>query len=224
MKKLNKHKLGFSLLEMVLVLAIICLLGGVIGGICIAISNSFITTYNLDDSSDYALLFSRGFENSFLAKSQKGKGASNTLPAASNTVSWYVNGSTSISTYPTLRCVEGTTNSAVFEPKFLGGSDGVNKWDILMFYKWDPASERVLYRIIMKDGKAGTNFTYFYEGGFWVPRFTDRKINGGSNSMNIMVSGDEMTQTYLTSRGFGTGQIATNKFNDGFKSVIEFHS
>ena len=124
MKRLNKHKLGFSLLEMVLVLAIICLLGGVIGGICLAISNSFITTYNIDDSSDYALLFSRGFENSFLAKSQK-SGASNSIPAASNTVTWYVNGSTSISSYPTLRCVEGSSDTAVFEPQFLGGSDGV---------------------------------------------------------------------------------------------------
>lgn len=223
MKRLNKHKLGFSLLEMVLVLAIICLLGGVIGGICLAISNSFITTYNIDDSSDYALLFSRGFENSFLAKSQK-SGASNSLPAASNTVTWYVNGSTSISSYPTLRCVEGSSDTAVFEPQFLGGSDGVYKWDILMFYKWDAASERVLYRILMKDNKNGTNFTYFYEGGFWVPRFTDRKVNNSSNSMNIICSGDEMTSGYLTTRGFSTAQFTGNQLSDGFRSKIEFHS
>ena len=214
MKRLNKHKLGFSLLEMVLVLAIICLLGGVIGGICLAISNSFITTYNIDDSSDYALLFSRGFENSFLAKSQK-SGASNSIPAASNTVTWYVNGSTSISSYPTLRCVEGSSDTAVFEPQFLGGSDGVYKWDILMFYKWDAASERVLYRILMKDNKNGTNFTYFYEGGFWVPRFTDRKVNNSSNSMNIICSGDQMTSGYLSTRGFSTAQFTVSdlKYN-----------
>ncbi|MBR3340271.1 MAG: type II secretion system protein [Clostridiales bacterium] len=223
MKRLNKHKLGFSLLEMVLVLAIICLLGGVIGGICLAISNSFITTYNIDDSSDYALLFSRGFENSFLAKSQK-SGASNSIPAASNTVTWYVNGSTSISSYPTLRCVEGSSDTAVFEPQFLGGSDGVYKWDILMFYKWDAASERVLYRILMKDNKNGTNFTYFYEGGFWVPRFTDRKVNNSSNSMNIICSGDQMTSGYLSTRGFSTAQFTGNQLNDGFYSKIEFHS
>ena len=223
MKRLNKHKLGFSLLEMVLVLAIICLLGGVIGGICLAISNSFITTYNIDDSSDYALLFSRGFENSFLAKSQK-SGASNSIPAASNTVTWYVNGSTSISSYPTLRCVEGSSDTAVFEPQFLGDSDGVYKWDILMFYKWDAASERVLYRILMKDNKNGTNFTYFYEGGFWVPRFTDRKVNNSSNSMNIICSGDQMTSGYLSTRGFSTAQFTGNQLNDGFYSKIEFHS
>ena len=223
MKRLNKHKLGFSLLEMVLVLAIICLLGGVIGGICLAISNSFITTYNIDDSSDYALLFSRGFENSFLAKSQK-SGASNSIPAASNTVTWYVNGSTSISSYPTLRCVEGSSDTAVFEPQFLGGSDGVYKWDILMFYKWDAASERVLYHILMKDNKNGTNFTYFYEGGFWVPRFTDRKVNNSSNSMNIICSGDQMTSGYLSTRGFSTAQFTGNQLNDGFYSKIEFHS
>ena len=220
MKRLNKHKLGFSLLEMVLVLAIICLLGGVIGGICLAISNSFITTYNIDDSSDYALLFSRGFENSFLAKSQK-SGASNSIPAASNTVTWYVNGSTSISSYPTLRCVEGSSDTAVFEPQFLGGSDGVYKWDILMFYKWDAASERVLYRILMKDNKNGTNFTYFYEGGFWVPRFTDRKVYTGADSRNIICGGQEMGN-FLSAQSISTNQIPSNVLSEGYMTNISY--
>ena len=152
MKRFNKHKFGFSLVEMVLVLAIVCLLGGIIGGLCIAISNSFITTYNIDDSADYALLFSRGFENSFLSKTQ---GASNTVST------WYVNGSESISSYPTLRLKQGTNDQAVFEPQYLGGSDGTYKWDILMYYKWDAASERVLYCVLLKDNKAGTDFYHW---------------------------------------------------------------
>ena len=93
-----------------------------------------------------------------------------------------------------------------------------------MFYKWDAASERVLYRILMKDNKNGTNFTYFYEGGFWVPRFTDRKVNNSSNSMNIICSGDQMTSGYLSTRGFSTAQFTGNQLNDGFYSKIEFHS
>ena len=55
MRKQTKNKKGFSLVEMVLAIAIIILIGGVIAGICASISNSFITTYNIDDSSDLIL-------------------------------------------------------------------------------------------------------------------------------------------------------------------------
>ena len=50
MRKQAKNKKGFSLVEMVLAIAIIVLIGGVIAGICASISNSFISTYNIDDS------------------------------------------------------------------------------------------------------------------------------------------------------------------------------
>ncbi len=213
MKRFNKHKFGFSLVEMVLVLAIVCLLGGIIGGLCIAISNSFITTYNIDDSADYALLFSRGFENSFLSKTQ---GASNTVST------WYVNGSESISSYPTLRLKQGTNDQAVFEPQYLGGSDGTYKWDILMYYKWDAASERVLYCVLLKDNKAGTDFTYFYQGGFWVPRFTDRKVYGSAAGKNILVSGEQMASNTLADHGFGSNQIPPTLLNSGYYSQISY--
>ena len=219
MKRLSKHKLGFSLVEMVLVLAIICLLGGIIGGLCIAISNSFITTINLDDSSDYALLFARGFENSFLANSQKQGPSGNCV--------WYVDSSTSKASYPTLRVVTPTAPSgktdrdnAVFEPEFLG-ENGTYKWDILMYYKWDSASERVLYCVLLKDRKNGSDFTYFYEGGFWVPRFTDRKATNGS-SCNIIVSGEEMKGNTISAHGFGTNQIPGALLDGSYKSMIEY--
>jgi prepilin-type N-terminal cleavage/methylation domain-containing protein len=210
MKRVNKHKLGFSLVEMVLVLAIICMLGGIIGGLCIAMSNSFLTTYNIDDSSDYASLFARGFENSFLAQSQK--------VGAANTASWYVNTSEG---YPTLRVKAGTSaDTAVFEPQFLGGSDGVYKWDVHMFYRWDEPNERVLYCVVLKDHKMGTDFMYFYQGGFWVPRFTDRnKYNGTSSS--ISVSGNEMG-SYLNTIGYNTSQIPANVIAEGYYSSITY--
>ena len=209
MKRLSKHKLGFSLLEMVLVLAIVCMLGGIIGGLCIAMSNSFLTTYNIDDSSDYASLFARGFENSFLAQSQKG--------GAANTATWYTNTSAG---YPTLRIEKGGSTSAVFEPQFLGGSDGVYKWDVHMFYRWEESSERVLYCVVLKDHKMGTDFMYFYQGGFWVPRFTDRnKYNGTSST--ITTSGDEMG-SYLNTIGYNTSQIPGNVLSAGYYTKITY--
>jgi len=207
MKKFRKHKLGFSLVEMVLVLAIICLLGGVIGGICVAISNSFITTYNIDDSSDYAMLFGRGFENSFLAKTQK---------PTSNTISWYVNNSAG---YPTLRVKEGSADTAVFEPQFLGTGGG--NWDILMYYKWEESSERVLYRVLLRDRRNNTGFTYFYEGGFWVPRYKDRNAYNSSNNI-ISVTGEPMNSTSLSSHSFSTNQFSSSQLDGSFKNIITF--
>jgi hypothetical protein len=201
-------------MEMVLVLAIICLLGGIIGGLCLAISNSFITTYNIDDSSDYALLFARGFENSFLSKSQKPTGAANQV------CTWYVrnNGSD----YPTLRVKEGSSDTAVFEPQFLGSnSDGNYKWDIYMFYKWDPDSERVLYCLFLKDNKNGTDFAYFYQGGFWVPRFTDRKVYTGADSRNIICGGQEMGN-FLSAQSISTNQIPSNVLSEGYMTNISY--
>ena len=75
MKQKRKNKKGFTLVELLLSLAIICMIGGVIAGLCASIGSSFGTTYNLNDSADYAALFGKGFENSFLAITQ-GKGAS----------------------------------------------------------------------------------------------------------------------------------------------------
>lgn len=215
MKRLSKHKLGFSLVEMVLVLAIICLLGGIVGGLCLAISNSFITTYNIDDSSDYAILFARGFENSFLARQQS--------TATNGLTTWFVDTSTSYATYPTLRVKEGSgAPTAVFEPQFLGGSDGTYKWKIYMFYKWEEASERVLYAIILKDNKTGTDFTYFYQGAFWVPRYLDRKEYTGS-SKNIMVSGNQLTSTFLTDTvGIAANKIPSNVQGTGYYTQISF--
>ena len=210
MKKCRKQKLGFSLVEMVLVLAIICLLGGVIGGLCIAISNSFITTYNIDDSSDYAMLFGRGFENSFLAKSQK---------PTSNTISWFVNTSEG---YPTLRIKEGSAgDTPVFEPRFLGTGGG--NWDILMYFKWDAPSERVLYRVLLKDRRNNTGFTYFYEGGFWVPRYTDRNVYNSTNNI-ITVTGEGMTPGALSTHSFSANQFTSTQLDGSFKNTITFSS
>ena len=55
-----KSKKGFTLVELVLAIAIIVLISGVVAGICASISNSFITTYNIDDSSDYASIIRFG--------------------------------------------------------------------------------------------------------------------------------------------------------------------
>ena len=65
MKQKRKNKKGFTLVEVLLSLAIICMIGGVIAGLCASIGSSFGTTYNLDDSADYAACMVRALKTHF---------------------------------------------------------------------------------------------------------------------------------------------------------------
>lgn len=160
-----KSKKGFSLVELVLAIAIIILIGGVIAGICGAISNSFVTTYNIDDSTDYAMLYARGFENSFLAYSQSKNGVAN------DTYKWKIKDAKGdVGTIPTLVVTTGSGDKAVFDPQFLGQDDAKAKWNITMFYKFDSSTACVMYRIFIKDNYDDTAITR-YDGSFWLPRF-----------------------------------------------------
>ena len=66
----------------------------------------------------------------------------------------------------------------------------------------------------------GTDFLYFYQGGFWVPRFTDRNQYNGTTS-SITTSGTEMS-AYLSSNGYNTSQIASSVLSEGYYSEITF--
>ena len=174
MKMYSKNKKGFTLVEMILSLAIICIIGGVIAGICVSISNSFATTYNIDDSTDYAMLYANGFENSFLSKTCGQSGV------AKDKWEWSVD---PVNNIPVLNIsYKDGTPDQVFQPHFISssGSEGESKWEIRMFYKWDSSSSCVLYKIFVKDNYSRTHYVYMYEGSFWVPRYTER-----SNQNNV---------------------------------------
>lgn len=192
MKKHNKNRKGFTLVEMLLSLAIICLIGGVIAGLCVGIANSFITTYNVDDAADYAMLYAKGFENSFLSATQ------GTAASAGKVYQWKI--SKDGTSVPYLVCIHDSTSERVFEPRFLGTTNTSSKWDVHMFYYYDSTSENVYYRIFIKDNYSRTKYTYNYDGSFWVPRFSDRATNSGAaaRSINVLTSGDSLPMTAKT--------------------------
>ncbi len=189
MKKSNKSRKGFTLLEMMLALAIICMIGGVIAGICAGISSSFGTTYNIDDSSDYAVLYAKGFENSFLAATQDSN-------ATGQAYSWWIDES---STIPYLMCTgSGVTGSGkVFEPRFMGNSATESKWDVHMFFRYDENSNTVAYCIFIKDNYGKTTFSNFYEGSFWVPRFSTR-VGSDSRKIEIDTTSNPLNEDTFT--------------------------
>lgn len=222
MNKFRKNRKGFTLVEMILSLAIICLLGGVIAGVCAAISNSFGTTYNIDDSTDYAMLYGKGFENSFLANTQ-GNGASG------NTWEWWVDSGSAI---PYLKMRTNTPNKTinVFEPKMIGNKTTDSKWKIYMFYRFNDTTATVDYKIFIKDNYAKTPYVYVYEDSFWVPQFEKRaEYAGVGTSRTVKVSGNAMSEdTFKNTYHFTEDEYKTvkkfveNPGNAGFGSIIKY--
>ena len=222
MRRHNKNKFGFSLLEMVLAIAIIVLIGGVIAGICASISNSFVTTYNIDESADYAMLYARGFENSFLATTQ--------LDASNgNSWEWTIANPKGLNVTTPLLTVKKPDNSTepVFNPRFMTSDDASddNKWGISMFYMYDDTNEVVYYRVFIKDNYQ-SNFVSRYDGSFWVPRLMERAERAGAGGRSVTVSGNKLDAATLKNvYGFSDDEVAqlgSNALDDDYKDVIKF--
>ena len=214
----RKNKKGFTLVEMVLSLAIIVLIGGVIAGLCASISNSFVTTYNIDDAADYAMLYAKGFENSFLSYTQS-------TGSAGDTWSWTIDSSTG--NVPLLKYTlpDGTTGAA-FNPKMVNPSSSTDpKWSVYMFYKFDDSKALVSYKIFLKDNFNKTAYVYMYEGSFWVPQFEKRaEFAGVKDSRSVSVSGLPMQQSTFTSYGFSSEEWnqVKNFMDPEYKTVIKY--
>jgi len=211
MKKMSKNRKGFTLVEMLLSLAIICMIGGVIGGLCVSIANSFTTTYNIDDSADYAMLYAKGFENSFLATTQ-GAGQKD------DQWTWTVANNKGVSGPPLLQVTKNkSTPQNVFTPQFIGTSSTPSKWSIIMFYAVDKKTEStdslvVKYRIYMRDNYSRTSYIYRYDGSFWVPRFYERaKMAGVDSKREIKVDTNSAPMTDDTLRAFCTDGATLNQ-------------
>lgn len=224
MHRYNKgKKKGFSLLEMVLVIAIVVLIGGVIAGVCAAISNSFITTYNIDESADYAMLYSRGFENSFLAITQSDG-------ASGNVWKWWIENPRGLSgKIPTLMYEKPDgTKDAVFNPHFMTSSDpgDNNKWGVSMFYYYDSANECVLYRIFIKDNYDNTGYVNRYDGSFWVPRFMERAEKAGvDGGRRVDLYGNQLSETTMKNvYGYTQDEVnqIANAWDNNYKDGIQF--
>lgn len=66
MKSILKNKRGFTLIEVMLAIAIICLIGGLFVELLCATTDSYYRTYNQNDAADYAQLYARAIENNIL--------------------------------------------------------------------------------------------------------------------------------------------------------------
>ena len=173
MKRVSKNKKGFTLIEMMLSIAIIMIISGLFVTLIVAIKNSYLSVYNADDSADYAMLFAQGFENSFLSCAQRSD--------LSSSVTYYVANShlyKEVSGTPEL--VFSTTQNKV------ASQDGYikDKWDIKMDYEWDSSKNSVKYTITIIDNYyAPGNVCCVYESYVGLPHFDNGSISVGTKTV-----------------------------------------
>ena len=198
MRRLYSSKRGFTLVEMMLALAIISIIGWTTVALMIAIKDSFMTTYNTNDSSDYAMLYADGFENSYLAHSQNksaGKFGCNT-----NSV------------------LEQNDGVPVFTPRQMKTTnvttgDVVDKWVVRTYFYVDPAdaSKTVKYKIFILDNYYSPTWKVMsvYEGSVWAPHLKSGKLTLENYSSSD--AADSYIKTHYTLTGWGNYLVYDGK-------------
>lgn len=167
MKRIRNNKRGFTLVEMMLALAIIVIIGWTTVALMMAIKDSFMTTYNTNDSSDYATLYSNGIENTYLRHTQEKT-------------------DTTITINPT-HSILTDNGTAVFSPSQMTTkrqSDGVtvDKWEIRTFFYFDNTDEGrqvIRFKVFVVDNYYSPSYKIMavQEGSIWAPHMGYGKVS-----------------------------------------------
>ena len=174
MRHIVKNRRGFTLVEMMLSLAIISIIFGLTTALMVSINDSFTLTYNLNDSTDYAMLYGSAIENSVLSqisKKDKSSWECGTYSPSGGTES----GDEQNSILMITSASSGT--SPVFEPhqmktKQNGTGAVVDKWRIEMYF--NVSGSIVNYVVLVYDNYYNPTQPLMckYEGSFWIPHST----------------------------------------------------
>ena len=187
MKRIHNNKRGFTLVEMMLALAIIVVIGWTTVALMMATRDSFMTTYNTNDSSDYATLYANGIENTYLRHTQERTDTTITIDKNHSILK--------------------DNGTAVFTPGQMSThrqSDGaqVDKWEVRAYYYYDntDAGRQVIrVKIFVVDNYYSPTYKVMatQETSIWAPHMGYGKV-----SLSNSLSGDAV-DVYLRSQPYG---------------------
>ena len=165
MTKANKK--GFTLLEMMLSIAIIVLVSGLFVSLILATKDSYYRTYNRNDSTDYAALYSQALENQILRDWQM-------MPTINDTIKYgiTVDGTSSLA-----REVGGGFHSPtpIFNLSQMTNKNGDIKWEIYIGnVVWDETNNKLTYTIYIVDNYYNPgSLQSTYTSSIWLPVHND---------------------------------------------------
>ena len=170
MKRTNKH--GFTLIEMLLAIAITLIISGLFLSLIVTIRASYYRTYNDDDCADIAAMYAEALENQILLDIQNDEDDIISI----NADGMLVNTST---TYPLNFNLIDNFNRASTE----------KKWDIRMICYYNSDTNEFRYQFFFVDKYVNPGYLhYVYEGSFWLPYYAPYQNH-------TMGSGDEYDGT-----------------------------
>ena len=188
MKRTNKH--GFTLIEMLLAIAITLIISGLFISLIVAIRASYYRTYNDDDCADIAAMYAEALENQILLDIQNNE---------DDTISIGTDGI--------------LTNTNTNHPLEFDLIDNFNrsstnqKWDIRMICYYNADTNEFRYQFFFVDKYINPDYLhYVYEGSFWIPYYAP------FNSHN-MGSGDEYDGTGNYGWDYNIGGVSDPGFS-----------
>lgn len=160
MKRVNKN--GFTLVEMLLAIAIMLLISGLFVSLVIAIKDSFYRVYNDDDSTDYAMLYAQALENQILYDVQNDfKGT------------YYINTDflfCSTSNSDNNQFTDDSHNTFATLKDFNKTKDGNVKWRIYLSASYESSTGLLSYTIYVVDNYDNPDtLVQAHSGQMWIP-------------------------------------------------------
>lgn len=165
MRKLNKNKKAFTLVELMLAVAIIIMTSGIFFSLIIMVMKSHTNVATTNDAADYALLNARAFENTVINAKTVGTGDSSIYVSHNKLTK------------------DGTPLFDLEQYKI--EPDGIDKWNVTFSYELN--SKGVCnYTIKLSDASsvsvAGLNkYVYTYNGSVYIPHTTGSTAASGSS-------------------------------------------
>lgn len=173
MKCFSKNKKAFTLLEMMISIAIMCLTAAAFFSLILTTRQAHLKVYDVNEACTYATLNAHALENTILNYDTFGISASG--------------GSTHrISTDSTFITLDGTQ---VFSYDIKNQS-GVDKWRMTLSVSMDPSDSEVVNYVITAYSNITGDVVYTYTGSVWLPHSND---NGKPDT-----SGCTGNQLYVT--------------------------
>ncbi|MCQ2532179.1 MAG: type II secretion system GspH family protein [Saccharofermentans sp.] len=211
MKRIGKRtKKGFTLVEMLLAIAITLVISILFVNLIIAVKDSFYRVYNDDDSTDIAALYAQALENQMIYDSQNGNANTYRISPTDYILVTY-DGSTETDTFGFRALTDFNVNK-----------DGVYKWRVYLqvrtesdgvtLAKTDAAGNKVApgtvqYTLYVVDNYYDPGkLVQTYTGSFWLPDHlgfatgdTEYTVTVGSESYEAKFkSGDNKTEYGFT--------------------------
>ena len=162
----RNSKRGFTLVEMMLAIAITLLISGLFVTLIATIRASYYRTYNDNDCADIAAMYAEALENTVLYDVQNK--AADTIKIGDHSI---LENSNTACKIDFSRIANFNTVQATMPDGTVGTLD---KWIIRMICDFDASTGEFRYKFFFLDNYIQPGYLhYVYEGSFWIPNYSE---------------------------------------------------